>query len=377
MENPFVFGRLSDTGSFVNRVDDIHRLKQNTENKINTILLSPRRWGKSSLISVLEYKAGLPKNTVFCHFDMFNINREDDFYNQYSNEILRATSSKIEETVAFVRSFLSSLKPNLSFENNDTGKISFEISHQKDDTTFLDVLNLPENIAKKKKIHLVVCIDEFQNLSRFRDPLLFQQRLRANWQHHKNVTYIVYGSKRSMLSELFEKQSMPFYRFGDVFYLKKIEASHWIKFIRSSFRKTGKKIAKKYAEGIAELMECHSYYVQQFAHIIWNNTGVEVDDAVYNRSQEDIIGRNSLMFESIYENLSYYQVKVLAMVVEDPNAQLTSTALIKKYDLGTSSNVIQSLKSLENKEIIDRFEGRPQIIDPVFKLWFRQRILKQ
>jgi hypothetical protein len=65
------------------------------------------------------------------------------------------------------------------------------------------------------------------------------------------------------------------------------------------------------------------------------------------------------------------------MVVEDPNAQLTSTALIKKYDLGTSSNVIQSLKSLENKEIIDRFEGRPQVIDPVFKLWFRQRILKQ
>ena len=375
MRNPFIFGHLDEAISFVNRGSDIARLRQNIKNRINTIIVSPRRWGKTSLVRVFGEKAGLPKNVVFCHFDMFNVNREKDFYNQLSNAVLKASSTRFEEIVTNVKEFLSSLKPSFSFEKEEIGKISFDISPEHDDTSFLEILDLAEKISKKKKIQMVLCIDEFQNLSRFKDPLLFQQRLRASWQHHQSVTYVLYGSKRSMLSVIFEEQSMPFYRFGDVFYLQKIEASHWVKFIQSSFRKTGKKIAIKYARKITDIMECHSYYVQQFSHILWNNTDAEVDDNIFNQSIEDIIGRNALMFENIYENLSYYQIKALQIIVEEPEAKQTSLRLIKKYDMGSSSNVIQAFKALENKEVIDRFERYPQFIDPVFRLWMLKRIL--
>jgi len=375
MRNPFIFGHLDEAISFVNRGSDIARLRQNIKNRINTIIVSPRRWGKTSLVRVFGKKAGLPKNVVFCHFDMFNVNREKDFYNQLSNAVLKASSTRFEEIVTNVKEFLSSLKPSFSFEKEEIGKISFDISPEHDDTSFLEILDLAEKISKKKKIQMVLCIDEFQNLSRFKDPLLFQQRLRASWQHHQSVTYVLYGSKRSMLSVIFEEQSMPFYRFGDVFYLQKIEASHWVKFIQSSFRKTGKKIAIKYARKITDIMECHSYYVQQFSHILWNNTDAEVDDNIFNQSIEDIIGRNALMFENIYENLSYYQIKALQIIVEEPEAKQTSLRLIKKYDMGSSSNVIQAFKALENKEVIDRFERYPQFIDPVFRLWMLKRIL--
>ena len=52
---------------------------------------------------------------------------------------------------------------------------------------YQEILNLPEQIARKKDIQVVVCIDEFQNLAGFKHPLLFQRRLRSEWQHHQRV----------------------------------------------------------------------------------------------------------------------------------------------------------------------------------------------
>ena len=376
MKNPFVFGHLSNVSDFVNREDDIRKLKQNIDNQIHTILLSPRRWGKSSLVQVLEQKIGCTKKTVFCHLDMFNISTENEFYHQLSSVILRNTHNKIQELFDSFKYLFTKMTPDISIEAGDMAKLSIKFDPEKAEASFMEILNLPEQIAKKKKIKLVVCIDEFQNLERFKDPLMFQQKLRANWQHHQHVVYVLYGSKRSMLSSIFESQSMPFYRFGDVFYLRKIASSHWLKFIQKGFKNTNKKIAKKYAVRIIELMENHTYYVQQLAHTVWNNTSYEVDEDVFDQSMRDIIGRNAMMFESIYENLSINQIKVLHMLTDDLLVKITSAEQIRKYDLVSSSNVIQALKSLENKEIIDRFEGPPQFNDPVFRMWLRIRVFK-
>ena len=376
MKNPFVFGHLLKSESFVNRTDDIERLKNNINNQIHTIIISPRRWGKSSLINLLEQKIGPTKKTVFCHMDMFNIADESDFYHQFSNQILKSTSSKMSEIMNFIKTFLKNLKPELSFEAENTGKISVNLNQQSEKTSYMDVLNLPERIAAEKKIKLVVCIDEFQAIGRFRDSLLFQQRLRANWQTHQNVVYILYGSKRTMLSNLFENQDMPFYKFGDLFYMQKIAAKHFSNFIIRSFTKTGKKITGKYAAMVLNLMENHSFYVQQFAHILWNNTNDLVNQEIFDETIINIIDRNSLLFETIYGNLSISQIRVLKMIIEDKNRQYTKAENLTKYKLGSSSNVIQAFKALENKEVIDRFEGYPQFLDPVFKLWLMKRVFK-
>jgi len=376
MKNPFVFGHLLKSDSFVNRISDIERLKQNIDNQIHTIIISPRRWGKSSMVNLLEDKIGSSKKTVFCHMDMFNISDESDFFHQFSNEILKSTSSKTSEIVENIKLFLKNLKPEISFGEENSGKITVSLNTESEKTAYKDVLNLSEVIAKKKGIKLVICIDEFQAVSRFGDSLLFQQRLRANWQHHQNVVYILYGSKRSMLSNLFENQDMPFYKFGDLFYLKKIDSKHLNNFIIRSFTKTGKKITGKYASKVTTLMENHSFYVQQFAHILWNNTTTIVDQELFDETVVNIIERNSLLFESIYENLSITQIRVLRMVIEDDSRQYTKADNLLKYKLKSSANVIQAFKALESKEVIDRFEGYPMFLDPVFRLWLMKRIFK-
>lgn len=376
MKNPFIFGKVISGIEFLNRQDDIKRLKQNIENKTNTILMSPRRWGKSSLVKKISQNLEKNKKVKFCFIDMFNMGDEQDFYNEFSQQIIKSSSNKIDEWFKTVQTYLSALTPKVSLGIDPQTDFSITLDIRKKTKSFTDILNLPEKIAKQKKFTLVVCIDEFQNIKKFKDPELLQQRMRSAWQHHQNVVYVIYGSKRNMLSALFEDSSMPFYKFGDNFYLEKIKGSLFQKYIINKFSNTGKSINKHFAELITSEMEDHPYYVQQFAHIIWNNTENKVDESIIKESTDDIIARNSLLFEREFEKLSKYQINLLRMLIKTKSENYTTSTNINEYNLGTSANVIQVIKSLEKKEIIDKFTGKIEFIDPVFKMWLNKVVFR-
>ena len=103
--------------------------------------------------------------------------------------------------------------------------------------------DLAENIAQKKQLRLIICIDEFQNLCSVQRPsALFQQRLRASWQQHKQVSYCLYGSKKHMMIEIFQNKDMPFYKFGDVIFLEKIK---YLSIGLASFKNNSKRLKSK------------------------------------------------------------------------------------------------------------------------------------
>ena len=50
MENPFVYGEVVPAASFVDRIDELDRLVRDLASGQKVFLISPRRYGKSSLI---------------------------------------------------------------------------------------------------------------------------------------------------------------------------------------------------------------------------------------------------------------------------------------------------------------------------------------
>src|SRR5690606_24732 len=160
-----------------------------------------------------------------------------------------------------------------------------------------DILNLAEAICKERGIQIVVCIDEFQNISFYDDPLAFQKTLRSFWQHHRHVSYCLYGSKRHMLMEFFTDSSMPFYKFGDLFFLEKITTRYWIPFIQKRFADTGKQISSPLAEKIAMQMDNHSYYVQQLAQQAWLNSGKKCTESAIRTALETMVRHHHFLFQ--------------------------------------------------------------------------------
>ncbi|GAB1417113.1 hypothetical protein MASR2M117_25190 [Paludibacter sp.] len=170
---------------------------------------------------------------------------------------------------ANAKNFLSQLLPKISFSPDSQAEISFGIGWEALQRSPDDILNLAENIAKAKNTNIVVCIDEFQAIGDFADSLAFQRKLRSHWQHHHNVAYCLYGSKRHRLLDIFSNTSMPFYKFGDIMFLQKIDNAVWGKFIKKRFKDSGKNITLETAEYLASKVDNHSYYVQQLAQQAW------------------------------------------------------------------------------------------------------------
>lgn len=375
MDAPFLFGKTVSEDEFTNRQADIKRLTANLQNHINTILISPRRWGKSSLVKKVTENIR-SRNTRVIMLDLMSIRNEEEFYKVLAKETIKATSNKLTEWIETGREFLKHITPKISLGTDPTQDFDISFEWKELEKNYAEILNLPQKIAKKKKLHLIVCIDEFQNCESFRESKLFQKRLRTEWQHHHHVTYCLYGSRQHMMAELFEKQSNPFYKFGDVMYLPKISRNDWISFIQEQFRSTKKNINEELANLIAAIVQDHSYYVQQLSYLVWMATPKTVTQEIVITAIEDLLVQNSMLYTRDTENLTNVQFNYLKALAEGVHSGLSSRDVMYKYKLGTSANALKIKKGLIQKELIDDTNGI-HFLDPVYELWFKKNMLHQ
>lgn len=375
MNTPFLFGKTVSEEAFTNRKTDIKRLSNNLRNNINSILISPRRWGKSSLVRKVT-AALRNRSTGIIMLDLLGVKSEEEFYKILARETLKATSGKLDEWIQTAKEFLKHFTPKISIGTDPVQDFDISLEWNDVEKNYTEILNLPEKIAKKKKLKLIICIDEFQNCESFKNPKLFQKRLRTEWQHHQHVTYCLYGSRQHMMAELFEKQSNPFYKFGDVIYLPKITRSDWVVFIRQQFHASKKSISEELAEQIAALVQDHSYYVQQLSYLVWVSTTKTVSDETVTKALETLLEQNAMLYTRDTENLTNAQFNFLKAVAEGNHSGLSSKEVLNKYQLGTSANVLKLKKALIQKELIDDSNGI-HFLDPVYELWFRKYMLSQ
>ena len=211
MRTPFVYGIAAESMYFTDREKETKRLVMNFENGINTIIISPRRWGKTSLVNkVAEQMAG-NKQVRVVKMDAFSVRTPEDFYRMFATEIIKQTSNRTEEWMENAKRFLSSLVPVVTMSSDPTNPVSLSLKSVASDYGE-EVLDLPERIAKEKRIRLVVCIDEFQQIGELTDSMTFQKKLRTVWQHQHAVSYCLYGSKRHLLMNMFGQVLCTIYR---------------------------------------------------------------------------------------------------------------------------------------------------------------------
>lgn len=368
MYKPFVYGTSVSGDNFTDRVEETSRIKKNFRAGINTILISPRRIGKTSLVKkVISEMDGLEPVIVF--MDVYDCRSPHDFYLRYSQSILKALSSTAERLMENAKEFLGRLAPRISVSPDLASEYSLSIGVNPKDIDPEEVLNLPERIAEKNGLHIVVCIDEFQQIGEFADSLTFQKRIRGIWQHQQRTSYCLFGSKKHMMEKIFHSKRMPFYMFGDTIYLGTIPEPDWISYICSRFDKEGIIISKEHAEEICRKVECYSSYVQQFAWNVMVNAGSMVTDADIKNGMEYLVSQNEPLYISKIENLSSYQLNFLRAICAGVNSGFTSDSILKRWNLGSKSNVSRIRASLIEKEIVEKRAGKLYISDPVLRCW--------
>ena len=86
-ENPFVYGKSVEGRYITDREEETKRLEANLTHGINTVLISPRRWGKTSLVR--KVIANNKRDDIrYVLLDMFYCKSEAAFYHLLANEII-------------------------------------------------------------------------------------------------------------------------------------------------------------------------------------------------------------------------------------------------------------------------------------------------
>ncbi|MCC8117430.1 MAG: ATPase [Bacteroidales bacterium] len=376
MDTPFVYGRLATEADFTDRQEETKHLSDNFTSLINTIIISPRRWGKSSLVNKAADVAMSrdPKLRV-AQVDLFNVLDEQQFYKALSEAIIHATSTRWEEGVENAKRFLSQILPKLVLANEPGAEMSLEFDWNRAVENVDQILDLGEKITQDKGIKLVVCIDEFQNIGYFSNPLFFQKKLRAHWQRHQHVAYCLFGSKRHMMMEVFTKSSMPFYKFGDLMFLDKIGQADLQAFVEKRFQDTGKEILPSASKMVVDLVDCHPYYAQQLAQLSWLRTKDVCTDEIVAEAHASLVRQLSLLFTTLTQDLTQQQIRYLRALIEAPDS-ITSTATMAKQGITSATAAYRSKKALIEKDILDDIGGSTTFVDPIYAYWLRHTFFK-
>lgn len=374
-EQSFVFGVSVSDYNFIGRKEEIRRLKMNFEEGINTILISPRLWGKTSLVKkvceVVDRKKVIP---VFV--DIFKCKTEYEFYNALAEAVLKQTASKAELWMDNARDFIARLSPKVSFSPEPNSEFALSLGISPKTHAPEEILSLAEEIAKKKQKRIVVCVDEFQQIGEMADSVSIQKRLRSVWQHQRLTSYCLFGSKKHTMMNVFQKRNMPLYQFGDFKFLDKIPTETWVEYIVQHFKDRQRTISTEQAAKICQLVDNYSSYVQQLSWLVFSliDEGQVVTDEHLKQGVKDLLNSQEQLFMQQIEPLTAYQMNFLRCILSGHHDDFGETAVREEFQLGSVSNITRLKTALVDKDIVEMSGKRYYITDPVFALWFRSRM---
>ena len=118
MEIPFVYGKIVSDNDFTDREEETRKLVSNFLSQTNTAIISPRRWGKSSLVNkAIEVVSKPGSSLLFVKMNAFKCETPQDFYELFAKRTIECISSTAETLLANAKEFISMLLPKLSISD--------------------------------------------------------------------------------------------------------------------------------------------------------------------------------------------------------------------------------------------------------------------
>ncbi|OWP33773.1 AAA family ATPase [Prevotella intermedia] len=372
----FVYGVAVSDYNFIGREQETKRLLDNFRGGINVILMSPRRLGKTSLVKHVCNKLD-EEDIITVYLDIFGCKSEYDFYNKLAAEVLKQTASKHELWLEEAKEFIYRLTPKISFSPEPNADFAISLGITPKTHTPEEVLGMAEKIAIKKGKRIVICIDEFQQIGEMANSKQIQARLRTVWQHQKQVSYCLFGSKHHLMSAIFLHRSMPFYQFGDIISLDKIATADWVEYIVSHFADGKRTISRALAEDICRFTENYSAYVQQLSWLVFTQKeeGETVTEEDVKQAMNDLLATNEILFMQMIEPLSEYQLNFLRAIASGVTKDFGLSEVREEYKLGSYSNINRLKTALLERDLIEKRGAETVMTDPVFAKWIKRKVM--
>jgi uncharacterized protein len=384
--NPFEFGRAVHVESIVDRTEELQRLANAVRNGERLFLIGPRRYGKTSLLNVVQRQVE-KEGVVVLNYDVEKFASTELLARALLTGAIRALTGPIEKLSAAasrqIKQFFGSLKPELSFDlEEQTWSVSL-LGERRSETSALplltEVLDGIDAMAKSRARRVAVILDEFQQLVES-GGIKAERQIRASVQTHQHVSYVFAGSKTRLLTDMTSHHGRPFYRMGSSLFLGPVPRAAFVPFLLAGFEQQGFKVGAGAVEQILDLAEDVPYSVQRLAHRCWDllagNPNVQrtLTPVFVERTLQRIALEDDPAYTQLWMSLTAVQKKALNAVVGTSGRQLFSKAVADEYGLPVAS-MQKALKALNDRGIIREEQTlgavRWRLDDPFFATWLK------
>ena len=374
-DNPFVYGEIVTAAAFADREEERAHLARDLASGQKVFLISPRRYGKSSLVrdvmrSLARRKILTVEVTVAASSSYLG------FLEAYAQALL-AADTPAGRLKRWAAELLRGVKPEIRFDADPMGRaklaLSFPSVRTARDTTRIanEVFQLPARIAEARRQRLAVALDEFQAITSF-DGGSVENALRAAVQEQRQVGYVFSGSEPSLMERMLGRRR-PFYKAGPVMRLQKIEPHDFAAFVDDRFRSSGLKPEAGLGDAIVDLAGNVPYDVQRLAHETWDDVreagkktaGLDDLHATLLR----LLGEQNTVFEESWQRLTLLQRAVLRALVIEDGRELMSADVRTRHRLPGTSTIQAALAALLRLDIITRDGGRYAVVDSLYREW--------
>jgi len=375
VDNPFIYGEIVPDAAFADRETALDRPVADLSSGQKVFLISPRRYGKSSLVHralhILSRHGALTLDLTVSSYSSYV-----SFLEGYARA-LATVESTWQRARAWLADVITTTRPELRYEPEESGpgrfSVAFPLVRTARDVNRLanEIFSLPGRLAADRKRTVVVALDEFQAIDAF-DGGDVEHALRAAAQQQRQVGYVFAGSEPSLMEKMIGPRR-PFYKAGPIMRLEKIPPAVFVEFIESRFAKSGIRPEPGLGAAIVDLAGNLPYDVQRLAHETWDDVrsaggrraGLDQLHATLTR----LLAEQDTMFEAVWQRLTLAQRAVLRAVVLQGGRELLSADTRARHRLGGPSSIQASLAALIKHDLLFKEGQQHVVIDSLFREW--------
>ena len=322
---------------------------QFVESANHLILVSPRRFGKSSVVEKAVKKSKRKHITV----NLQQVTSVSDLSAKLLREFFKI------HPLEHVRHLITHFRiiPTIS-TNPLTGAMEVSFQPNVDGAMLMeDVMMLIENTHTDDD-RIIIVLDEFQEIQDIARGL--DKKLRAIMQRQKHINYILLGSQESMMTEIFEDKKSPFYHFGELMRLGKLPREDFYFYLTERLNGCFHEKSNDLANRILDYTVCHPYYTQQLASNVWQIGMLEPEkEDPIGEAIKHIVLSHSLDYERLWMNFNRTTKWIMQHLATDKPLQTGEHK---------TSTIYSALKKLQRGGYVI-YSDCYEIEDPFYRQW--------
>jgi len=357
--------------AFYDRDMERGQLKQAIDVGHHTVLIAPRRYGKTSLIRKVVSENNYPYVWVDLMTFTSREEAEEGILSQCAQLIIQIGGSE-DKIKVLVKKFLAFMQPELSVNIHSVVNLAFRPDF-KNRENLVNTLIAVDQIAQHMQKRAVIVFDEFQEILSIDERNAFQGSIRHAAELAQSLTYLFSGSRHTALRTLFTGKKNPLYELCDLMLLKRISGAYYSQYLQEKARERwGHELGAEVIEKILRYTECYPKYVNALCGKIWVNP-LEPTAELVEVLWEDFVFSRKDDTHTELDGLKMNERKLLRWMCANPTDQPYSMEYAMKAGLSPTSLRRALEEGLIKKEIViqDSDTGVFYVIDPVLKSYLK------